>query len=56
MYDIFISLMNIEKSDIKDEVATVSAVKKRVREILQVEELVEIREFLIHKAHAAANK
>lgn len=50
MYDIFRSVMDIGESEVKDEDATVVAVKDRVREILQVNELVTIREYLINKA------
>ncbi|MDI5986271.1 hypothetical protein QLQ85_15870 [Halomonas sp. M4R5S39] len=59
MYDIFKSLMDIGEVDVKDGDATVVAVKNRVREILQVNELVAIREYLISKAASiavAANK
>ena len=59
MYDIFKSLMDIGDTEVKDEDATVVAVKNRVREILQVNELVAIREYLITRAASmavAANK
>ncbi len=50
MYDIFSSVMDIGESEVKDEDSTVVAVKERVREILQVNELVSIREYLVSKA------
>lgn len=57
MYDTFKSLMNIGDIEVKDEDATVVEVKNRVREILQVNELISIRDYLIHKASSvAANK
>ncbi len=59
MVDIFKSLMDIGEVKVKDEDATVVEVKNRIREILQVNELVAIREYLIHKAasmQVAANK
>ncbi len=57
MYDTFKSLMNIGDIEVKDEDATVMEVKNRVREILQVNELISIRDYLIHKASSvAANK
>ena len=56
MYDIFRNLMDIGDSEVKDEDATVRAVKRRVREILQVDELVSIREHLVSSASDAANK
>ena len=57
MYDIFSSVMDIGEREVKDEDATVVEVKNRVREILQVNELISIREYLIHRASlASANK
>lgn len=57
MYNIFKSLMNIGDIEVNDEDATVVEVKNRVREILQVNELISIRDYLIHKASSAtANK
>ncbi|MCP5352617.1 MAG: hypothetical protein H6926_05450 [Chromatiales bacterium] len=50
MYDIFRSLMDIGDTDVKDEDATFVAVKHKVREILQVNDLVAIREYLVFKA------
>ena len=47
MYDVFRNLMEID--EVKDEDATIIEVKNRVREILQVNELVWIREYLIHR-------
>jgi hypothetical protein len=54
MFDIFKSLMDIGDAEVKDEDATVVAVKNRVREILQVNELVAIREYLVTKAASMA--
>lgn len=57
MYDVFSNLMGIGEVKVKDEDATVVEVKNRVREILQVNELVSIREYLINRASSAtANK
>jgi hypothetical protein len=57
MYDVFSNLMGISETKVKDEDATVAEVKNRVREILQVNQLVTIREYLISKAATvAANK
>ncbi|MCL2920040.1 hypothetical protein [Shewanella litorisediminis] len=57
MYDVFSNLMGIGDVKVKDEDATVVEVKNRVREILQVNELVLIREYLINRASSAtANK
>lgn len=57
MYDVFSKLMGIGEVEVKDEDATVVEVKNKVREILQVNELVKIREYLINRASsAAANK
>lgn len=55
MFDIFRSLMDIGDSDVKDEDSTVVAVKERIREILQVNELVSIREYLVVKAASFQN-
>ena len=59
MVGIFKSLMDIGEVEVKDEDATVVEVKNRIREILQVNELIAIREYLIHKAvsvQVATNK
>ncbi|MPX92139.1 hypothetical protein [Salinivibrio sp. VYel1] len=57
MYDVFSNLMGIGEVKVKDEYSTVVEVKNRVREILQVNELVLIREYLINRAsEATANK
>lgn len=57
MYDIFRNLMKMGEPKVKDEDATVTEVKNRVREILQVNQLVDIREYLINRAaYSAANK
>jgi hypothetical protein len=57
MFDVFSNLMGIGDVNVKDEDATVVEVKNRVREILQVSELVMIREYLISRASSAtANK
>lgn len=56
MYDVFSNLMGIGEVKVKDEDATVVEVKNRVREILQVNELVLIREYLINRASAATAK
>ncbi|WP_323942251.1 hypothetical protein [Aeromonas caviae] len=57
MFDVFSNLMGIGEVKIKDENATVVEVKNRVREILQVNELVLIREYLINRASSVtANK
>ncbi|MEO2279176.1 hypothetical protein [Pseudoalteromonas pernae] len=57
MYDVFSNLMGIGEVKVKDEDATVVEVKNRVREILQVNQLVLIREYLINRASSAtANK
>jgi hypothetical protein len=57
MYDVFSNLMGIGEVIVKDEDATVVEVKNRVREILQVNQLVLIREYLINRASSAtANK
>jgi hypothetical protein len=53
MYDVFSNLMGIGKVIVKDEDATVVEVKNRVREILQVNQLVLIREYLINRASSA---
>jgi hypothetical protein len=55
MYDIFMSFMNIGDSANKDADTTVIEVKNRIRQILQVKELVGVREFLISKAAFVAN-
>lgn len=50
-------LMGIGEVQVKDEDATLVEVKNRVREILQVNELVLIREYLIKRASTTtANK
>ncbi len=57
MFDTFSSVMDISEREVKDEDATVVEVKNRVREILQVNELISIREYLIHRASStSANK
>jgi hypothetical protein len=57
MYDVFSNLMGIGEVKVKDEDATVVEVKNRVREILQFNQLVLIREYLINRASSAtANK
>lgn len=56
MYDVFSNLMGIGEVKVKDQDATVVEVKNRVREILQVDELVLIREYLINRASAATAK
>lgn len=53
MFDVFRNLLGIGEVNIKDENATVIAVKNRVREILQVSQLVLIREYLINRASSA---
>ncbi|MBQ4682075.1 hypothetical protein [Aeromonas dhakensis] len=53
MFDVFGNLLGIGEVNIKDENATVVAVKNRVREILQVSQLVLIREYLINRASSA---
>lgn len=56
MFDIFSSLMNISESTEKNEENTVIAVKSRVREILQVNQLVSVREYLVSTASKIAEK
>lgn len=57
MYDVFSNLMGIGEVKVKSEDATVVEVKNRVKEILQVNQLVSIREHLINRAYSAtANK
>ena len=57
MYYIFSSLMDFSDVEVIDEYDTVKAVKVKVREILNISELVNIREFLVNKAASvAANK
>lgn len=57
MYDIFSSLMDFQDVDVVDEEATIKVIKNRVREILQVSDLVKVREYLVTKAaDVAANK
>ena len=57
MFDIFTSIMDSNEAEVKDADTTVVAVKNRVREILQINELVSIREYLIHRASSiTANK
>jgi len=51
MYETFKSLMDFEDVAVKDEDATVKAVKTKIREILQMTELVKIRTHLINKCH-----
>jgi hypothetical protein len=53
MYDIFSNLMGMDEVKVKNEDATVFEVKNQVREILQVNELVLIREYLINRASSA---
>ena len=55
MYSTFKSLMDFEDVKVKDEDATVLAVKNKVREILQIQELVGIRSHLISKSFASLN-
>jgi len=55
MFDVFKSIMDIGEVEVKDADATVAEVKNRVRDILQVNELVGIREYLINKASSAQN-
>jgi len=55
MYDAFKDVMDWNESTVKDEDATVSGVKNRVREILQVDQLVSIREYLVEKASSIIN-
>ena len=45
--------MNIGESSIDDPNATIIGVKSRVREILQIDQLISIREYLILKATIA---
>ena len=59
MFNTFRSLMDIGDVQCKDENATIVEVKNKIREILQINELVAIREFLINKVASvqfAANK
>jgi len=56
MYDTFKSLMSIGEVNVKDEDATIAEVKNKVREILQVNELVAIRKYLITKAVSITDK
>ncbi|WP_372836389.1 hypothetical protein [Pontibacterium sp.] len=54
MYDTFASLMDFEAQNEKDAEATAKEVKNRVREILNVSELVMIRDFLVTQAASVA--
>ena len=56
MYNVFSNLMAIGEAKVKDEDATVVEVKNRVREILKVNQLVMIREYLIDQASVTSNK
>ncbi|UAB70119.1 hypothetical protein INR79_16720 [Vibrio sp. SCSIO 43132] len=57
MFDEFSNLMNIGEPNIKNAESTVVEVKKRVREILQINQLIDVREFLVsNAANVAANK
>lgn len=47
--------MDFEGVEIKDQDATVKAVKNKVREILQIQEMIQIREHLIQKSFEALN-
>jgi hypothetical protein len=55
MYDTFNSLMDIGDSNAKDADTTIIEVKRKIRQILQVNELVGVREFLINKAVSVVN-
>lgn len=55
MYDTLRNMLDIGDAEIKDEHATVVHVQNKVREILQVDQLISIREFLIQKASSIEN-
>jgi hypothetical protein len=55
MYDLLKSMLSLENSKMKDEDATVVGIRNKVREILQVDQLVSIREYLIEKAVSNQN-
>ena len=55
MFDAFKDVMDWNESTVKDADATVSGIKNRVREILQVDQLVSIREYLVEKASSVKN-
>ena len=56
MYDIFSSVMDLEPEVLIDAEATVKEVKIRVRDILGVDKLVQIREFLINEASSVTSE
>jgi len=57
MFNEFSNLMNIGEPNIKNAESTVVEIKKRVREILQINQLIDVRELLVNNAaNVAANK
>lgn len=54
MFEIFNNLMDIDPSKGKGADATVIAVKEKIRRILQISELISIREALVKRASASA--
>ncbi len=56
MFDTFSTIMGLESRESKDAETTIKEVMNRVREILNIVELVSIRDFLIDLAASAAKK
>ncbi len=56
MFDVFKDVMDWNESAVKDADATVSGIKRKVREILQVDQLVSIRDYLVEKASSVKNE
>ena len=56
MYGIFREVMGICTDEPKDETATIKAVKNKVREILGVDELVDIRDYLVQESAKVARE
>ena len=56
MYNTFKTVLDFNEDEIKNEEATVKAIKEHVREILKTKELVDIRTKLISRAYDSTNK
>lgn len=56
LYNIFNRVMNLNFEATPKDVESFIVIKERVRDILQVKKLAEIREFLVNKAYEIGNE
>ena len=56
MHDVFVSVMGLNSQNADEGQTTVLEIKNRIREILQINQLVKTREYLINRASSVATK